>query len=54
MDPRFLTFGLENAESVHRHTHELLWFLLSKPRAKYPALVEWADIGKALIADPSD
>jgi hypothetical protein len=52
MDPRFITFGLENATAARIGVHRLLWLLLHRPRERYAGLVEWATASRELLDAP--
>jgi hypothetical protein len=50
MDPKYVTFSVENAEATTRFAHELLGYCLQHPRQKHPELVAWCDAMKQHIS----
>lgn len=54
MDPRLIRFRSENARESYRFAHQLIWFCLHKPKAKWAALATWCETAKDLIEEPQD
>jgi len=52
MEPRFVMFRIENAESTRAFVHQIIWRCLDKPNAAYPELVEWCEAAKTNIQPP--
>lgn len=52
MEPRFVMFRVENAQTSRRFAHQLIWYCLRMPKPRHKALVAWCEAHKDLLPEP--